>query len=315
MRALVPLVCLSLALACGGGPPPAAPVAPSPVPEVAPVVPVATAAPPFDVSSFRAAPAIRSDHWLNGDPVDVKNHDKPILVEVWGTWCGPCLPAGFHIQRIAEAHPNDLTVVGVAQDTAQKAGPFLREKGWTWRNATDPGGLVSNLYGADSVPHTFIIVAGHIVWDGHPNGVEPVLDEVLAGRWSATEAAAYAAVPAQIEHYFAVVGSPEAATAGAQLVDGGHGRPYELNELAWRILTEIPAGQQDLPLAVRASQVAVEATHHGDYAVLDTAALALWKTGKKADALALQKDAARLCAADQGSDCADIDGRLKEFGG
>lgn len=306
MRAVL-LVLVLFGLACGGAPQAVAP---------APPVPVAVSPPPTPAAdAFREAPPLVSDHWLNGDPIDVRAATKPVLLEVWGTWCGPCLPAGHHVQRIAEAHQDDLVVVGLAQDTAQKAGPFLKDKGWTWRNATDPGGIVSDAWGADSVPHTYLLVGGRIVWDGHPNAVEPVLDEVLAGRWTPAEAAAYAEVPAEIERYFASLGTPEAAALGGRIVDGGRGRPYELNDLAWRILTEVPEPQRDGALAVRASQTALEATHRGDYAVADTAALALWQAGRKDEARALQREASRLCAANQGNDCPDIDSRLRLFGG
>jgi thiol-disulfide isomerase/thioredoxin len=313
MRRAIPcfFAVATLGLACGGLGDTGAP--PMPATE-APSTPGHTAPLAVD-AGFDAAPPIRSDAWLNGDPVDVNAHDKLILVEMWGTWCGPCLPAGNHVQSIADAHPNDLTVVGVAQDDAPKAAAFLRSHRWTWRNATDPDGLILNAYGSSSVPHTYLIAKGRILWHGHPSEVDTVLTEVLAGRWTPAIATTYAELPRLVEQYLASPAAPDARDLGRRIVDGGRSRPSELNDLAWRILTEVPAAQRDLPLAVEASQLAVDVTHQEDYAILDTAALAQWEAGHKPEALALQQKAVAECDKVEGTDCGEIEGRLRQFGG
>lgn len=36
---------------------------------------------------------------------EVKNSDKPVLIDFWATWCPPCMMQGPIVDEFAEAHP------------------------------------------------------------------------------------------------------------------------------------------------------------------------------------------------------------------
>lgn len=38
---------------------------------------------------------------------------KTVLVDFWGTWCGPCLDTIPHLIELQEEHPDDLAVIGI----------------------------------------------------------------------------------------------------------------------------------------------------------------------------------------------------------
>jgi thioredoxin 1 len=48
--------------------------------------------------------------------VDVVQAEKPILVDFWATWCGPCLMIAPILEEIAEEYTDRVTVAKVDVD-------------------------------------------------------------------------------------------------------------------------------------------------------------------------------------------------------
>ena len=104
----LPLVLLLLAAACGPNPqpPPAAGG-------------VDTAGPGLELT-------LRS---LDGTTLELSElRGKVVLVDVWATWCGPCLMALPGLIRISKLRPDELVVVGLSTDQNKAAlAGFLRD--------------------------------------------------------------------------------------------------------------------------------------------------------------------------------------------
>ena len=42
---------------------------------------------------------------------DVLNADKPVLVDFWAEWCGPCKAIGPALEELSDVHGDDILIV------------------------------------------------------------------------------------------------------------------------------------------------------------------------------------------------------------
>lgn len=67
--------------------------------------------------------------------IEYHNRDKALLINVWATWCGPCVEEFPHIVELANEYHTDLNVVFISADFPEdslRAVEFLREQGVDW---------------------------------------------------------------------------------------------------------------------------------------------------------------------------------------
>jgi thioredoxin 1 len=50
----------------------------------------------------------------------VLSSDKPVIVDFWATWCGPCRMVAPVLEQIAAEHPDSLTVAKLDIDANPK---------------------------------------------------------------------------------------------------------------------------------------------------------------------------------------------------
>lgn len=91
---------------------------------------------------------------------------KPVLLNLWATWCGPCVVELPTLDAAAAALDGKVTVLAVSQDMdAAKVAPFLTAKGATrLKPYRDPKLGLSLAYKAN-LPTTILFDStGHEVW-------------------------------------------------------------------------------------------------------------------------------------------------------
>lgn len=94
---------------------------------------------------------------------------RPVLLNVWATWCGPCRQEVPALEALHRAYgPRGLQVVGVSIDQGGQEGEirdFMREFEATYDVWLDPDGEVTTTFSTIGVPNTFLIDAdGKVLW-------------------------------------------------------------------------------------------------------------------------------------------------------
>jgi cytochrome c biogenesis protein CcmG, thiol:disulfide interchange protein DsbE len=91
-----------------------------------------------------------------------EHRGRPMIINFWASWCGPCYTEAPHLQRIWQRFGDEVLVIGVqTQDRdARSAGrAFIDQFGLSFPNVIDNDSRVSIAYGLFGVPETFFVRA------------------------------------------------------------------------------------------------------------------------------------------------------------
>jgi cytochrome c-type biogenesis protein len=119
-----------------------------------PTLDVGSAAPPYEATS------------LSGDTVSLAAlRGRVVLLNVWATWCAPCIREMPALQKLHEDLGDDgLSIVAVSVDAnappfagVNDVKDFVAEYGLTFTILHDDTGAIENVFGVTALPMTFVI--------------------------------------------------------------------------------------------------------------------------------------------------------------
>lgn len=86
---------------------------------------------------------------------------KPLIINVWASWCGPCRDEMGSMQRLARRFGGkQFNVIGISTDDYREpALAFLKESSTTFTNYIDSNLLMENMLGANRIPLTLLVDA------------------------------------------------------------------------------------------------------------------------------------------------------------
>ena len=104
---------------------------------------------------------------------------KPLIINVWASWCGPCRAEMGSLDRLAKRYNGEsFNIIGISTDDYRdKAAAFIRQTDISFENYLDNKLFLENMLGATTIPLTILVSA-----DGK------VLNKIIGAReWDSPE--------------------------------------------------------------------------------------------------------------------------------
>lgn len=117
--------------------------------------------------------------WLRGTPVTHFEKDKTYIIELWATWCKPCIKSMPHMNELYAKYKDKIVFIGqdVWEEDIEKVKKFLadNEKIMSYsaafagqQNKSDFDKNWIKPSGTAGIPRTFIVQNNILVWITDP---------------------------------------------------------------------------------------------------------------------------------------------------
>ena len=84
---------------------------------------------------------------------------KPLLINIWASWCGPCRAEMGSLERLAQRYNGkQFNVIGISTDDYRdRAEGFIKQSGVSFENFLDKKLQLEMMLGARTIPLTILV--------------------------------------------------------------------------------------------------------------------------------------------------------------
>lgn len=112
--------------------------------------------------------------------------EKPLLLNFWASWCGPCELEAPDLKRMYDKYKDQIDFYAVnmtESDRMDNIQSFVKHFGLTFPILLDTDGRVGELYRISGIPMTFLVDKNGIIRDGfsimHPDELEKRIKQLI----------------------------------------------------------------------------------------------------------------------------------------
>jgi thiol-disulfide isomerase/thioredoxin len=113
---------------------------------------------------------------------------KPLIINVWASWCGPCRDEMGSINELARRYGGkQFNVIGIStDDDRNQAAAFLKDSNTSFANYIDDHLIMETMLGANRIPLTILVGADGKVLEkvnGAHDWMSPELLDLIQGTF------------------------------------------------------------------------------------------------------------------------------------
>jgi thiol-disulfide isomerase/thioredoxin len=127
---------------------------------------------------------------FDGSTFDLGEHlsrdGRPVVLNLWASWCPPCREEMPHFDDAARRHPEILFLGVAVRDDPEAAAATVAELALSYALGADLDGSVDAAFPSPGLPATFLIgsdgtLLGAVYGGLEPEDIEALVDRYLAG--------------------------------------------------------------------------------------------------------------------------------------
>ncbi len=151
------------------------------------------AAPGWAISVGDEAPVFKAKSIDGKGSFDLSAYQgkKPVLVNIFNTWCGPCHKETPAMVKIYDTYKKDIEFVSICTpwsgDSVEKAAKFVKQYKMPWMMTFDDGGSITESYEVKGVPTNCVVgkdgkVLFYVAGALQEDQMTTILDAAVAGK-------------------------------------------------------------------------------------------------------------------------------------
>jgi thiol-disulfide isomerase/thioredoxin len=137
--------------------------------------------------------------WIKGEPFSAFDPTKIYVIDLWATWCKPCIATMPHLNELSKGFKDRIIFVAqdVLEDDKTKVAGFVAGRGEEMGLNVAFGGPRGSDFdkkwivasGTNSIPRTFVIQNNTLVWITTPDKLNERVLQLLLDKKFSIEAA------------------------------------------------------------------------------------------------------------------------------